>query len=367
MFLDLSKIVELRKDWKLAELDSDIFINNSLDVFKNIRIGGTFIPEGLVHEGLSNEEILDSLKYIVEELNVRNLRLGIRLNSIDLDKQSLGLYKDILDYCFQKKVKMTLNLGPIKLCGWPEYHLSETLLSKIPNLPKNRSIIKSDSNLSDEAGLELEKMLQLICSTFTKKNLENVVSLQVENEGFNPFGEYQWIFHADHITKVIGIIEKYLPGRRYLFNSAGFFDLNSIVNFISTRSDSSRFIVGLDYYYIFDTTSKLKWYKWLDLYIFSWKFKNFGLETLQKYQQKYKFQTEVTEAQMEPWGNAREPGNSIESLQYVLLRTSRFLMKNNGIINMYGLEKFGARMSKNNFNDQHKKMSKLIKKINRLS
>jgi hypothetical protein len=347
MFFDPSKIVQLRKDWQIAGLDSNSFLKVSQNIFENIRIGGTFIPEGLAHEGLSAKEIMLSLQYIVEDLGVKSLRLGIRLNNVDLEHGSLGLYKEILDYCFKNKVKMTLNLGPIKFCGWPEYHLSNKLVAKIPVLPKNKSTIKSDSAISEEACMELESLLRLICVTFTKKNLENVVALQ-----------------EDHLTKIICLIERYLPDRKYLFNSAGFFDLDSIVRFISTRKDSRRFIVGLDYYYIFDSKYNFGWYKWLDLFVFSWKWRNFGLGRLKKYQQKYLFETEVTEAQMEPWGRAQEPGNSIKSLQYVLLRTSNFLLNNQGVVHMYGLEKFGARMIKKDYNDEHKKMAILIKRIN---
>jgi hypothetical protein len=165
------------------------------------------------------------------------------------------------------------------------------------------------------------------------------------------------------LGNVIEIFDVYLPKRQILFNSAGFFDLDNIVNFIDLRSDCERFIVGLDYYYTFDKFDHLKFYKLFDLFVTSWKFKNFSLPKLKKLQTLYGFKTEVTEAQMEPWGRAKEPGNSVESLKFVLLRSAQFLENNQGNINMYGLDRFAANAVKNNLNSEHHKMVDLIQQI----
>jgi hypothetical protein len=363
MFVDLGQIFSIRKAWKQVRSDTDTFLVENKSIFDKVRIGGTFIPENLTHEGLTNSEVLDCLKYIVEDLGVRNLRLGLRLNKIDLENENLGLYDDILSYCFLHRVNLTLNLGPIKYCGWPEYHLSDTIKNSVGILPKNKSSIGSVADISCVSLNELENLLILLEKKYTVEQLQNIVALQPENEGFNPFGEYKWIFEHDHITKAISIFDFYLPGRDILFNSAGFFDLDSIVDYIRHRSDAKRFIVGLDYYYTFDKFDHLKFYEWFDLFVFSWKLKNFGLSKFKKYQSICGFRTEVTEAQMEPWGRADKPGNSVESLKFVLLRSSQFLYNYNGNINMYGLDRFAIHAVKNKQTPEQAGMARLIKNI----
>lgn len=363
MFVDLSQILELRKAWKNSFLENKVFVNNHFHIVENIQIGGTFIPENLAHEGLSNDEIMNALQYLVEHLNIKHLRIGLRLNKINLNTGNIGIYEEILTYCFNHSVKLTLNLGPIKYCGWPEYHLSETIKNQVYILPKVKSVIDVKSKISLISRDELTKLLILLTTLYTSKELENVVTLQAENESFNPFGEYKWIFTENHLTEIIDLFDKYIPGRYILFNSAGLFDIAKIINFVKKRKDSDRFILGLDYYYIFDKFSNFKFYKWLDLYVFSWKFRNFSLSNIKKMQAKYRFKTEVTEAQMEPWGRAKAPGNSVQSLKFVILRSAVFLKQNEGYINMYGLDRLAMKAVTKNLNYEHIKMIDLIKKI----
>ena len=363
MFINFGQILKTRKDWQSSHCENDFFLRNNPYIAREIAIGGTFIPENLEYEGLNNLEIINCLKYLVENLNIKHLRIGLRLNKIDLEKQDLGIYREILEYCFLQNVKLTLNLGPIKYCGWPEYHLSQTILYSIRILPKTKSIISSDSEISIVFRNELKKLLVLLTNLYSANQLKNIVTLQSEKEGFNPFGEYKWTFDESHITEVISLFDIYLPNRSILFNSAGFFDIPKIVEFIKKRKDSQRFIVGLDYYYCFDKFANFRFYKWFDLLFFSWKFNNFSLITLKKLQKIYNFKIEVTEAQMEPWGKAMAPGNSVQSLKFVILRSSQFLLQNKGNINMYGLDRLAMKAIKKKLSREHIQMINLIKKI----
>jgi hypothetical protein len=363
MFINFSQILSVRSAWKKVEFGNDKFLELSSEIFKNIEIGGTFIPENLIYNGLSESQVMDCLKYIVETMDIRRLRVGIRLNKIDLDSENFGIYHDILQYCFLHNIKLTLNLGPIKYCGWPEYHLSDNIKSSVGVLPSSKSIIAASCDLSAVSLSELQKLLLIIVKRYTKKQLQNIVTLQAENEGFNPFGEYKWTFENSHLTSIIKLFDLYLPDRQILFNSAGFFDLDHIISFIKTRPDPKRFKVGLDYYYTFDKLDKFKFYRWFDLFVFSWQLKNFGLNQLKNLQNIYGFSTEVTEAQMEPWGEAKQPGNSIESLKFVLLRSAQFLKNNNGVICMYGLDSFAKNAVCGMQTNHHIDMLDLIKKI----
>lgn len=363
MFIDLPQILELRKAWKNSFFENNIFINNYLQLIKNIEIGGTFIPENLAYEGLTDIEIIAALQYLVVDLNIKHLRIGLRLDKIDLNKGDIGLYKKILKYCFDNNIKLILNLGPIKYCGWPEYHLSETIKNNTNTLPKIKSVINSNSEISLVSRAELEKLLILLTTLYSASELKNVITLQAENESFNAFGKYKWVFSEDHLTEIIHLFDIYFPRRSILVNSAGLFDTNSIINFIKKRSDSKRFTLGLNYYYDFDKFRNLKFYRWLDLYVFSWKLKNFNLSFIKKMQTKYCFKTEITEAQMEPWGRANDPGNSIQSLKFVILRSAIFLKQNNGYIGLYGLDRLAMKAIRKNLNHEHLEMIDLIKKI----
>ena len=97
------------------------------------------------------------------------------------------------------------------------------------------------------------------------------------------------------------------------------------------------------------------------------KWGNLTFKNLEKNRQKNPFNVEVTEAQMEPWGEARMPGNSIQSLQYVLLQTVRFLKYDQGwplIIRLWGIEQLADKYIKDENTQQHDKMVELIRKIN---
>jgi hypothetical protein len=363
MFVDLTQIFKIRKVWQASELSTDNFLKKYKLIFENIEIGGTFIPENLTHEGLDCVAIMKCLSFLVEDLGIRSLRLGLRLNKINIDKNNIGIYENVLRYCFLHKVNLTLNLGPIKYCGWPEYHLSDQIKSSVMELPAIKSIVNSDCELSIKSLIELEKFLKFIVAKFTKLELSNVIALQAENEGFNPFGEYKWTFDEKHISSIIKLFDIYLPHKKILFNSAGFFDLAKIVDFIKKRKDARRFIVGLDYYYTFDKVDKFKFYHWLDLFVCSWKVKDFSLFKLKKIQLKYGFETEITEAQMESWGSALEPGNSVKSLKFVLLRSSQFLRDYSGNINMYGIDRLAKNAIQGGLSHEHIQMIQLIKKI----
>ena len=361
MFIDLGQIIRLRKAWANAELYNEKFLEQNMYLKESVDLGCTFIPEGLAYEGASDSEILSSLKFIVEFLGVRHIRLGVRLTSVDLVGQKLGIYEKILDYCFVNMVKVTLNVGPIKCCGWPEYHIPDSVKESTGELPVNKTIIH-DHKVAMECVDALEKVLGFLKIRFSEGELSNIRVIQPENEGFNPFGQYQWTFAGQHLNSVISICDYYLPGRNILLNSAGFFDVDKIVNYISTRKDTERFIIGLDYYY---EAEQLQGpiVKVLDLFVLSWKKGNFGLQKLKINQVKYQFATEVTEAQMESWGKSTEQGNSVKSLKYVLLRSAQFLYNNKGVISLWGLDKFALKAIRQNLSREQKLMALLIQKI----
>jgi hypothetical protein len=361
MFIDLGQIIEVRKAWEAAGEVNDSFLSRYSDVFGSVEIGCTFIPENLGYDGLNHGEVLAVLSCLVEVFGVRKIRLGIRLNQVDLAKGELGIYDKILEYCFKNNVELTLNLGPIKSCGWPEYHLSETI--KQAHLPSIKSVVSCDHDVSIVSMQELKKLLMLITQKYTKHQLKNITTLQPENECFNPFGEYKWTFDGGHLSEVIRLLDAYLPNRQILMNSAGLFDMDKIIQYLSHRDDANRFVVGLDYYYVMDGWEKNPLIRWLDLYVLSWKWGNMGLGKLRRLQKKYRFTTQVTEAQVEPWGSAVEPGNSVKSLKYVLLRSSQFLRQNTGLISMYGLDRLAKKYLTGDINGEHTEMIDLIQKV----
>jgi hypothetical protein len=124
-----------RQSWKIARLDNIDFCKE-LSKLNKFELAGNFIPERFD----TPDQAMDGLKIIVEEWNIKDLRMGIRWSTVDktpdTNKLDLSHYTPFLDYCFEKNVKIVLSLGPIKSPGYPEEYIPWHVWQKIKNNTK---------------------------------------------------------------------------------------------------------------------------------------------------------------------------------------------------------------------------------------
>jgi hypothetical protein len=360
MFLDISQLKKVRRAWKNSTLQNDIFIQNFIQ--DTVQIGCTFIPERLSHEGYKDEQILEVFDYIVQTLKIKKIRIGFRLYEVDLVNENIGIYEDLITYCSQNDVEICANFGPIKCCGWPEIHFRDEFYEALKPFPKKRAVIDNTDQISEITRLQLQIFLQILNKKFTKIELNCIKILQPENESFNPFGVYQWTFTHSHIEKVIQILDTFLPGRQILLNSAGLLDANKIIDFITSRPDPKRYILGLDYYFTMPWIKAKILTRNLDLFLGSPFFKDMAVKKLKETAQKYGFSLEVTEAQIENYGSkATEVGNSLEAVKYVIQRSKEFLPNGVGTIRFWGIEQLVVKYINGASSNEQKQMIDFIK------
>jgi hypothetical protein len=364
MFIDFHQIIKQKKAWQDSALENNDFCNLYKTKLKGKNLACSFVPERLRDWGYTDGQILQVLDYSIKKLEINNFRIGLRVTELDFQNHSLGFYKNILELLFKNQCEVILNLGPIKFIAWPEYFLSPSIKNKITNLPKPKSIIAADSKISKLGLQDLETVLKIITKTFTKSQLKNVIGLQPDNEFRNPFGSYKWIFDNSHELKVAALFEKYLPKRKLLIDCAGMWDIDDHLKFVEKFPEPDRIIFGLNYYFLEPVRGPFWWQKTIDRFCFSIKAKSSCLEGLFEAQKNFKFQTEITELQMDPWGRAVLPGNSANALKFALQRCQEYTKPTNGNIRLWGIEHLVSNILFGNPTDDHIKMASLIKNLN---
>jgi hypothetical protein len=366
MFIDLGQLGGIQKAWKTSKKPTKLFVEYIVKTYPNLVLGGTFIPEKLLHFGYTNDQILEVFDWVVQTLNMKHIRLGMRIGDMNLDKKSLGIYGDILSYGFDNDVQFTLNIGPVKFCGYPEYHIPQYITDRC-EVPEFGGKVTCRSEFSQSMMTDLKRVFELLKKTYTTSELSQIAMLQPENESFNKFGSKNWSFDDEHLIEIANMCGEYFPDTKLLFNSAGLFDIPELLTLAGSGNISQKMVIGLDYYYQIGDMGKHRWLKALDLFVASNRKGNYGLGKVKQLQKQYGFQTEVTEAQMEPWGRSSEPGNSVRSLKYVVLRASQWLdpMSQNQVIRLWGVEELAMHGYAGSLSEEHKKMIDLIKLINK--
>lgn len=367
----LYKILKTAEAWDMASEESDVFWEEHQKELSNITIGCTFIPEYLEYKGFSPEEIIETLEILVDKYLIKDIRLGIRWNKV-VDGNgyfSIDFYRPILQYCFDHQVHVCLNIGPVKSFGWPEEHIPEPLKSKISG-----DEVDLGSPLAMDAVDYANKLLRLIKYSFKPEDLLYLEIIQPENEGYNRFGELKLKMCDDYIIELVRLIENNFPGRKILMNSAERFQLNDILRLyrklISIKPDfAGRLIAGYDYYYKTEFRDKFFLTKLLDSIDLSLPW-DVNIKELKEKAKELQFSIEVTEAQFEPWGKDASPGNSLEDFHFLLLRCIKIIpdhQTEKKLIRLWGMEKLAEKSLHGELTEEHEKIIKLIKRINKVS
>ena len=368
-FLDIAQFQNSRHDWRESLENTGTFWQRNQQLLAPVQCGATFIPEAYNLEN-GPSRALAALDFIINTLGMRTLRFGMRWNTLQPKKDifEFEVYRPLLQYCFDNGVSITLAAGPIKSPGWPEQFVPDWVLSELSSIPAKNTVVEVNSELSHRAHAWISRLTLYISREFSLSELTNITTIQIENELANPFGKWCWVMSDEFALSIVDTIDLYLPGRKILYNSAGRFNLRQLTTLILKHKNPRRCILGLDYYYTNDSTIKHPFHQYFNGNTIGLPWHAMIAQT-QLISQKYGFALEVTEAQMEPWGRSQAPGNSIQSLQYIILQSRRFLQICDPwklYIGLWGIDRFANIFLDGTQTSQHIMMKNTIAQINGL-
>lgn len=380
--------VENNSYWEDASVPSSEFLDNNRELFSHVTLGCSFAPEqfGITLENLNtpegqrlNRQALDALEYIQNDLNIKDIRIGIRWDNVynSLGQFDFSLYKPYFDSLVDHKANIALNFG-IKVFRWPEDHVPQKVLDGITE-PANGSIIYPSDELSKKAMLYTNDLFGYLQSTYSEGELAQVKIVQPNNEPFvENFGERRWRLSEESQTIEINEARKIFPNAKILINSAGFFNLDQISNYFEKLIAKdpqlkNNLILGIDYYPIdvgyVDAPIVGKFNPenipligkvdavFYDEILFN-KFEN-----IKNQSKNIGFEVEITELQAEPWdGNPTLPGDTVVDFKYATKRGAQKILDpsaENSVMRVWGIEYLFKNQTTAN-----KEILSIIKEIN---
>lgn len=318
---------------------------------KNFVLGTSFSPEYASSIGSKNP--LNILKTTINELNIKDIRLGLRWNRIEGNKGlSLEYYDKYISYLLKSKCKVTLNVGPIKVFRWPEEHIP----TQFNDL--NINTVKPDSDLGRYSLEYLEKLFQKIKKEYGK-NMDDVV-FQLDNEPFYRFGHFGITMSNEYVLNTVKILKEYFPSNLLMINTAGRRNLTRVIKVFELINNDGLFdytslILGFNYYFRLPNLPRRDPIKQFNpLYM--------GINRLKGIQEKKGFKLEISEAQFEPWGIANTPGNSYSDYVYLLDNCLELFPINyeRKLIRLWGIEELVNKIHNKELSSEHKEIVKAI-------
>jgi len=329
---------------------------------KEIIFATSFSPEYAKYLGTNPIEIL---RIIHEELGINDIRLGLRWNNIEKEKGKISLeeYDKYIKYCIKHKCKICLNVGPIKVMRWPEEHIPHWIDTE------GIDMVEKDSELAKYALEYFHKVLTLLKKEYGRDLTPGKgVSFQIENESYNRFGQKKIIMSEGYMVDVAKILNEYFPGNKLMLNSSARNDIRKVMSLFETLISSNiysweKFIIGLNFY--FKLPNRFSFTERINPWFFSKPF-SMSLSKLKRLQREKGFGIEVSEAQFEPWGFQKSPGNSYEDLKYVLRVATKVFSDqySSQVIRLWGSEEIAMKMKGKNLTDEHSLIIEKVKNIN---
>lgn len=369
--------------WERTFESNDEFLRVNAEVLSNVVLGFSYAPEEFdwicslkefkpyVKDWMTSDIALTN---VLTDFNLKYGRFGTRWNRVDT-KEGFDFwpYKSTMEIAFFHKANICWNFGDIKTFRHPEEFIPVEKF-RDEELPGLGTIITLDSPISRYS---LEHYLPSLFEFMQREyghDLTKISILQPNNELFNPFGPGRLTIGFDHQTEVIKIADEFLPGRQILLSVSGGPnsadrqnpDIRKAQRFIEAQQRGG-FRVGFNYYHdapgfprSIITGEAVDNYKQLKIQnghsIFS--------DTIE-WAKKHVVTLEITEGQMEPWGNIVVPGNSLRELQFMILRASQALdprAEYQNIVRLWGIERLALRkmIGREMFTEEHEKMAELI-------
>lgn len=349
-----------------ADFTGDDFLKRYTKKFERTRIGTSFAPELLEQiyalqssRPFSLHEGIQILSILIKLLKIQDIRLGFRWNRCvsRSGKVDISYYQPYLDYCISHKIRICLNVGPIKTFGWPEEHIPEYIVKK--------SHIKL-SEIEKISYEYIDELLSLLREKYSIAERKYISLIQPENEPFYPFGKYKFLLSSQYVSKIIAKCYERFPHSQILLNAS---EIGRTTQIISIMSDMENipFRIGVNYYHNVPGMPKVWKVGPVDSLTIAELTGKYNKSSFHKMLEMKNISFEVTEAQFEQWGRQiLSPGNSLHEFEYVLLRCIYSLLNTHkgGIIRLWGTERLGYIIHTQKMHQDHKDIVKIIQNIN---
>jgi hypothetical protein len=354
-----------------AARPNDEWLADNDTALSGVTLGASFAPEQWSGQQRRAGHPMAALRFLVDELAMRDVRLGIRWSRVDNGDGNLDLrpYLPYLEYCFDRGLDIALNVGPIKVFRWPENHVPAYVRSSL-TLPPARGTVTRESDLGQAALAYLDRLLRTLQSEFGARRLASVRLLQTENEAFYPLGVDGWNLSNDYLDAVVEQAEPYFPGSSLLLTSAGRLNMAAVQTAfrrLVATSDAwrGRLVMGFDYHFQTPFRASKPIVRHLDPITFANPWTQSTAEN-RKAAGKIGYRIEVTEAQAEPNGPLTAPGNDARLYRFMLKRCiDEILVPGKpGVIRIWGVEEMAKHVLGGKPTGEHLQIVDLTRRIN---
>lgn len=379
-----------------TNVSADTFLSQNRDLLSNVRIGMTFRPEefnlsleeknqdkerGITRspESLSEptfqekyDQALEALRLIIDELGVRDVRLGVRWgNTVNSKgKFDFSFYKPFFDLCIEKGVNITLNFG-MKTAGWPEEHIPQQIVNESDFSLARNALIEDENPDAIRFIAHAGKLFGRLTDIYTSEQLSRITTIQPENEGFKQFGELKLLMDPNYVITLIDLAHQYLPNAAVLLNSAdsqNYVQIQEVFEELKRRENWSQpLYMGTDFYPFHPGIPKIPVLGRPDIITISKIIQQDRFKSNLKKSKEIGYLNEVTEGQVEPWDEERTPGNSLSAYQFMIYRARKYILSDDepALIRAWGFERELRLYLSGQMTDEQRKILDLTARINK--
>jgi hypothetical protein len=358
--------------WDEASQPNSVFLARNAERLKTFELGGSFAPEQWynVRDGANAWPL--GLDAALNELNIRQMRLGIRWSRVHRQGSDpdLRAYRRLLDRCLSAGIDICLNPGAIKTFRWPEEHVPDSVLKSLDKVPGTKVAITPDMPLAQAAYEHLDRLMDTLRREYSAKDLAPVRMVQVENEPFYALGKHQWLMSPAYLHGVADRLHAAFPDAEVLVTTAGRLNIDDVRDLLlrlreADASYDGKLVSGFDFHYRTPTRDSYPVIRYFDQISYARPLipgtnDNIADSRLLGYR------IEVTEGQMEPYDYFQQPGNSVRDLRYMLQRCFDHVLdpERPGLVRLWGVEELVKKMVKGDLTDDHRQIIELIQTIN---
>lgn len=362
-------------DWEIAGLPNAEFLAKLGDKAKGLTIACSFSPEQL--EDLdSSIKSADALRFLKNDLGIRDYRLGTRWNRLVSKKNqnlNMGYYENTLGECLNGTSIVTLNTGLVKVFRWPEIHIPDFVLETLRPKPPEGTQIQPDTDIAKKALEHTQKLYEALKNHYSPAELSRIVTIQPDNEVSDAFGPLGWTVDPELESKGVDLTLQYFPNANILINCGNILNQWGVTNFLLEMKRQGKIkgkvISGVDYY---PRNSNLPAGGVLD---------SIGLAKAMAFLNPLEInrnsdvdEIELTEGQLEPWKAdpapgeeaLARPGNSVREARYLLLRTINNILRTGepSRVRWWGVERLAYLALTGQLTSEHRQIIDLTQRIN---